>query len=213
MISPHHPILRVHGPNSQNRVAENCPAGLAIRIDRRTNGRKLVSATELSLHFLDQSFEKSERELGMSIGFTDRLDFTPVIGWELLQVTIDKYHLMFWFENDYALLNVADRCSFRSHDGNINYTYEIYGTKKYLNVDRILRAKIMKTRIVSKDQLDLVFENGDILSIYDNPEIRSWWFLGGRQNDPVVQRTSWSLHIGDLEPDQLTKEEYEERRR
>jgi hypothetical protein len=34
----------------------------------------------------------------MAIGFSDRFDFSPVIGWELYQVTIDKYHLMFWFE-------------------------------------------------------------------------------------------------------------------
>ena len=149
----------------------------------------------------------------MSIGFTDRLDFTPIIGWALHQVTIDKYHLMFWFEDDYALLNVADRCSYRSCDDVINYTYEIYGDKKHLNVDRILRTKIAEARILSKDQLDLVFENGDILSVYDNPELRSWWFLGGRQNDPVLQRTSWSLHIGDLEPEELTEEEYQERRR
>jgi hypothetical protein len=72
--------------------------------------------------------------------------------------------------------------------------------------------KIVETRIVSKDQLDLMFENGDVLSIYDNPEFRSWWFLGGRQNDPVIQRTSWSLAIGDRDPEDLTEQEYQDRR-
>ncbi|MDA9473825.1 hypothetical protein XI03_04695 [Bradyrhizobium sp. CCBAU 65884] len=148
----------------------------------------------------------------MAIGFTQHLDFSPIIGWELYQVTIDKYHIMFWFENEHALLNVADRLSFKSSDGAVDFSYDIYGTQKSLNVDRILRIKVAEARIVSKDQLDLVFENGDVLSIYDNPEFRSWWFLGGRQNDPIKQRTSWSFQIGDLELEGLTEQEYQDRR-
>jgi hypothetical protein len=81
-----------------------------------------------------------------------------------------------------------------------------------LNVDRILRTKIADARTVSKDQLDLVFENGDILSIYDNPEFRSWWFLGGGQNDTITRRMSWSFEIGDLELEDLTEQEYQDRR-
>jgi len=42
-----------------------------------------------------------------------------------------------------------------------------------------------------------VFENGDVLSIYDNLDLRSWWFLGGRQDEPMTRRTTWSLHIED----------------
>jgi len=149
----------------------------------------------------------------MAVGFSDQLDFAPVIGWELDHVTIDKYHIMFWFQIDSALLNVADRFSYRSSDGLVEYSYEIYGTQKTLNVDRILRTKIVATRVITKDQLDLTFEIGDILSIYDNPEFRSWWFLGGRKNDPLTQRIGWSLSIGDLEVDDLTDEEQQDRLR
>ncbi len=148
----------------------------------------------------------------MALGFTSRFDFSPIVGWELYQVTIDKYHLMFWFENEHALLNVADRCSFKSADGTVNFSYEIYGSQKALNVDRILRTKVTEVRIVTKDQLDLVFENGDVLSIYDNPELRSWWFLGWRKDEPMTQRTSWSLHIGDWEPEDLSDEDWRDRR-
>jgi hypothetical protein len=91
----------------------------------------------------------------MAIGFSDRFDFGPIVGWELYQVTIDKYHVMFWFENEHCLLNVADRFSFMSADQAVSYTYEIYGPQKSLNLDRILRVKVVDVRIVSKDQLDL----------------------------------------------------------
>ena len=147
----------------------------------------------------------------MAIGFSNRFDFRPIIGWELYQVTIDKYHVMFWFENERALLNIADRFSFRTSDGLIDFVYEIYGDSKFLNLDPILRVKIVEARILGKNRLDLVFENTHILSVYDNPELRSWWFLGGRQLDPVVQKTRWSFEIGDCEPDDLTEAEWRER--
>ena len=149
----------------------------------------------------------------MAIGFTDRFDFSPIIGWELYQVTIDRYHVMFWFEGDRALLNVADRFSLKSLDGLLNFSYEIYGSHKFLNVDRILRIKITEVRIITKDQLDLLFENGDILSVYDNPEFRSWWFLGGRQDDPIAPRTTWALSIRDSNLEDLADAEYQDRRR
>jgi hypothetical protein len=63
---------------------------------------------------------------------------------------------------------VADRFSFTSTDKSVNYTYEIYGPQKALNVDRILRVKVTDVRIITKDQLDVVFETGDVLSVYDN---------------------------------------------
>jgi hypothetical protein len=149
----------------------------------------------------------------MAIGFSNRFDFSPIVGWELYQVTVDKYHLMFWFENERALLNVADRCSFKSADGTVNFSYEIYGSHKSLNVDRILRVKVAEVRVVTKEQLDLVFENGDVLSIYDNLDLRSWWFLGGRQDEPMTRRTSWSLHIEDWEPEDLSDADRQNRRR
>ena len=149
----------------------------------------------------------------MAIGFSDCFDFRPVIGWELEQVTIDKYHVMFWFDRDRALLNVADKFSFRSSDGSIDFLYEIYGARKSLKVDSILRTKVADVRVVTKEQLDLIFENGDVLSVYDNPQFRSWWFLGGRELDPPTQRTKWSLHIGDREFDDLTEGERQNRQR
>ena len=148
----------------------------------------------------------------MAIGFSDRFDFSPIVGWELYQITIDKYHVMFWFEGEQALLNVADRFSFRSGDGAVDYTYEIYGAEKTLNLDRTLRTKIAAANVVSKDRLDLVFETGDVLSIYDNPDFRSWWFLGGRWDDLLVPRTSWTLHIGDVDVEELSGEDYQARR-
>jgi hypothetical protein len=147
----------------------------------------------------------------MAIGFSDRFDFGPVIGWELYQVTIDEYHLMFWFEGESALLNVAERCSFRSSDGGISFTYEIYGPAKFLNVGSILRTKIARVRIVTKDQLDLVFDHGDVLSIYDDPESRSWWFLGGRELLPSKSWSSFKFEIADWEPEDLTDEERRDR--
>jgi len=149
----------------------------------------------------------------MAIGFSNRFDFSPIVGWELYQVTIDKYHIMFWFENDSALLNVADRCSFMSADKSVSYSYEIYGPQKSLNVDRILRVRVTDVRVITKDQLDIIFETGDILTVYDNPGFRSWWFLGGRQLEPSHQVTRWSLSIGDYEVEDLTEAQIDERHR
>jgi hypothetical protein len=143
----------------------------------------------------------------MAIGFTRLSDFDRIVGWELYQVTIDKYHVMFWFENKHALLNVADRFSYRSSDGLIDYAYEIYGDRKFLNLDPILRIRIERIVIVSKDRLDLIFENGDTLSVYDNPDLCSWWFLGGRREEPELRRTTWAFEVGDREPEDLTEAE------
>ena len=147
----------------------------------------------------------------MAIGFGNHFDFRPIVGWELYQVTIDKYHIMFWFENGHALLNIADRFSFKSADGQIDFAYEIYGNRKFLNVDRILRRKVVDAKIISKDQLDLSFDNGDILSVYDNPELRSWWFLGGGQYDPSLRGERWAWEIGDNDVDLLTEVEIQNR--
>jgi hypothetical protein len=147
----------------------------------------------------------------MAIGFSVRFDFSPIVGWELYQVTIDKYHVVFWFENENCLRNVADRFSFISADKTVSYIYEIYGAQKFLNLDRILRVKVADVRIITRDQLDLVFETGDILSVYDNPEFRSWWFLGGRNSDPTCPEDEWSLSIEGSE--HLTEAEIRERQR
>jgi hypothetical protein len=143
----------------------------------------------------------------MTLGFTARYDYRPIVGWELYQVTIDKYHVMFWFQNGHALLNVANKLSYRSADGAINYSYDIYGSQKSLNVDRILRVAVREVRIISLDRLDIEFENGDVLSIYDNPKFRSWWFTGGFEGDTQV-------NLDDPDEDNLTQaEELEWRKR
>ena len=59
----------------------------------------------------------------MVVGFQDARDFNPVVGWELYQITFDKYHIGFLFENGWQLLNVAHRFSHRSRDGSVDYTY------------------------------------------------------------------------------------------
>ena len=141
----------------------------------------------------------------MAIGFSDRFDFAKILGWELYRVTIDKYHVMFWFENERALLNIADRFALISSDKTVQFTYEIYGTNKTLNVDRILRARVREVHIVSSDQLDLTFQNGDVLSVYDNPSLRSWWFLG------ELQGNRWGFEMGDCEPEELTESERAQR--
>lgn len=118
---------------------------------------------------------------------------------------------MFWFENGHALLNVADRFSFHSADGAIDYEYTVYDENKYLNVDRILRLPILEAKVVSKDRLNLIFENGDVLSVYDNPEFRSWWFLGGSYNLPEGGQAPYTFEIGDWEIEDLSVEEIQER--
>lgn len=147
----------------------------------------------------------------MAIGFSENFDFSPIIGWELDQVTLDKYHVMFWFENGHSLLNVADRFSFHSADGTISYDYTIYEDNKFLNVDRILRLPIREAKVVSKDRLDLIFDNGDVLSVYDNPKFCSWWFLGGSYNLPEGGKAPYTIHIADSEIEDLSDEERKER--
>ena len=72
-------------------------------------------------------------------------------------------------ENEHALLNVADRCSFKSADGTVNFSYEIYGSHKSLTLTAFSALRSHRFEVVTKEQLDLVFENGDVLSIYDDP--------------------------------------------
>lgn len=56
----------------------------------------------------------------MAIGFSERFDFSPIIGWELDQVTIDMYHVMFLFDGGLGLLNVADQFSLRTLGGAVS---------------------------------------------------------------------------------------------
>lgn len=112
----------------------------------------------------------------MVSGFRSADDFRPVIGWELYQVTLDKYHVMFFFENGWQLLNVAHAFSYRSSDGSVVYTYEINGLNKAIEVDRILRERVMDVSVPTEDRLTLTFGNVDELTVHDTPKVQSWWF-------------------------------------
>jgi hypothetical protein len=112
----------------------------------------------------------------MAVGFSGDQNFDPIVGWELYQVTIDKYHVMFFFNNGRDLLNVANKFGYASSDARTNVVFEVYGGNKLMAVDDCLRMKIAAWRIVSPDELCLTFENGARLSIFDDPNICSWWF-------------------------------------
>ena len=124
----------------------------------------------------------------MTIGFSDprrvarlRQELTT---WTLYQVTVDKFHAMFWFENGHALINSAFRFESRSADGQSDYVYDVQaeGGRKFLKVDGILRRKIDAVAALSDRELGLTFKNGDMLIIHDSAAMRSAWFY---RYDPV----------------------------
>ena len=92
----------------------------------------------------------------MTLGFTslDRLGKLrqELPSWTLYQIPVDKYHVMFWFEDGNCLLNVAFRLSYRSADGSIEYVYDVQGPggRKFLNVDSILRRSIKTVDAVDR---------------------------------------------------------------
>ena len=117
----------------------------------------------------------------MTIGFLpDRIRKLreELLTWELYQVEIDKYHVMFWFENGHCLLNVAFRFSFHSADHSLDYVYDVQapGDRKFLNIDSILRRPVRNVEAFDDRQLALRFDNGDTLIVHDSPEMRSAWF-------------------------------------
>jgi hypothetical protein len=126
----------------------------------------------------------------MTLGFSDggrlRKLKDELLTWELYQVEIDKYHVMFWFENGYCLLNAAYRFGFRSADGSVEYVYDVQapGSRKSLNVDSILRQPITAVDALDERQLALTFATGDTLVIHDSPTMRSAWFYRYHSSDP-----------------------------
>ena len=134
----------------------------------------------------------------MTTGFNDAQDFAPVIGWELYEVTINKYHVMFYFENAWQLLNVAYAFSHRSTDGVIDYTYEIYGAAKALQVERLILHKIVSVEVRARDQLVLRFDNGDELVILDDPNFCSWWFMPVQDLKRPDHSAGWSMSDDDF---------------
>jgi hypothetical protein len=121
-------------------------------------------------------------------------------GWELYQVQVDKYHVMFWFENGHCLLNVAFRFSFRSSDGSIDYVYDVQapGDRKFLNVDAILRRPVHVVQALDERQLGLIFDTGDTLVIHDSPEERSAWFYRYDPKNRSLGHLLWA--VDDEEP-------------
>src|SRR3954447_21182871 len=95
----------------------------------------------------------------MVAGFQEAQDFAPVVGWELYQVTLDKYHLGFLFENGWQLLNIAYRFSHHSRDGAVSYTYETGGAGNANQLDRLLRERVSEVVVKSERELALVFGN------------------------------------------------------
>jgi hypothetical protein len=124
----------------------------------------------------------------MTLGFSEverlRKLQQELVTWELYQVEIDKYHVMFWFENGHCLLNVAYRFGFRSANGSVEYIYDVQapGDRRFLNVDSILRHPIRVVKAFDR-QLALTFDNGDILIVHDNPKMRSAWFYRYQPNN------------------------------
>jgi hypothetical protein len=112
----------------------------------------------------------------MARGFKNTEEFAFVIGWELDQVTFDKYHVMFHFYPS-RLLNIAHSYGLRSPDNAVSYTYEIYGTPSSGLVHPILRERITAAHVAAIDRLDLEFQNGYVLSVFDDADTKSWWFI------------------------------------
>ena len=139
----------------------------------------------------------------MTLGFSspDRIDKLnqELPTWELHQVHVDKYHVMFWFESGHCLLNAAYRFSYRSADGSIGYVYDVQapGNRKSLNIDSILRHRIAAVKALDERQLGLTFDTGDTLVIHDSPEQRSAWFY---RYDPKYHRSRLLWAVDDDEP-------------
>src|ERR1700758_466462 len=119
----------------------------------------------------------------MTLGFSDPIRResleAEIVGWQLYQLHLDKYHAMFWFENGWCLLNVAWRFAFISADRRLAYHYDVQdeGGRKALDVSRILRRKIAALEFPDEWELHIIFDSGDRLIILDQPHQRSCWFM------------------------------------
>jgi hypothetical protein len=98
--------------------------------------------------------------------------------WTLYQVTVDLYHVMFWFENGHALLNVAHRLETISVDGSLTFVYDVQakGDRKLLYVDHLLRRQVTSVQALDDRRLALTFEEGGRLVIHDDARRASAWF-------------------------------------
>ena len=130
--------------------------------------------------------------------FRSAKDFEPVIGWKLYQITLDKWNLMFLFNNGWNLLNVAAALSHKTADDGLEYTYEIYGRRDRLRLDRLLRESVISVSVLEPERLTLEFSNKDTLIIHDHPYHCSWWFTPLDNPSDPSHKHSWA--ISDTEP-------------
>ncbi len=135
----------------------------------------------------------------MVLGFHDAEEFAPIIGWELYQVTLDKYHVMFWFENGLQLLNIAHAFSHTSQDHLVSYMYEIHGDNKRIEIDRMLREKVVDVVVRSPRRLAIIFRNGDELIVHDDPNAQSWWFTPVQNPADPEWASQWGM--SDIDPE------------
>ncbi|MEL7480101.1 MAG: DUF6188 family protein [Pseudomonadota bacterium] len=125
--------------------------------------------------------------------FHSTQDFEPLIGWELDRVTLDKYHVMLFFNNGWNLLNIASAFSHRSSDGKVDYTFDIYGDEAAQQVSRLLRETIVGLSIRRPDRLTLMFSNEDEFDVHDHPEFCSWWIMPVDDPERPDHKLSWSI--------------------
>ncbi|WP_158269955.1 hypothetical protein [Litoreibacter ponti] len=125
----------------------------------------------------------------MTLGYGDpaRLEKlkTELMTWELYQVTIDKYHVMLWFEGGNCLLNVSYRFEFVGKAEDQDYVYDVQasGNRKLLTVEPILRQRIKSVSAPDDRRLVLEFDGGSLI-IHDSPKMRSAWFYRYDPRDP-----------------------------
>lgn len=105
--------------------------------------------------------------------------FDAMVGWEVHEIRLIGFHVMVFFNNGSAFLNVASRFS-HSAPGVTAYTVDIYGPDQAMLLTRIIGRTIM--RIARRSfELDIIFERGDIFTVhYDDwsdTHDASWWIL------------------------------------
>lgn len=150
----------------------------------------------------------------MTLGFgepTRQASFAQeIVGWELYQVQVDKYHVMFWFEGGCCLLNAAWRFAFISADGLTAYVYDIQaeGGRKAFDLDRVLQLKVARIDFPDAWEMHLIFSNGDCLVVFDQPHMRSVWALrwNAAPSIPKGEIATWS--VNDDEPEDVGRVSY-----
>jgi hypothetical protein len=147
------------------------------------------------------------RQMTVGFGAADRRDALTreLVGWERYQVQVGKYHVMFWFENGWCLLNVAWRFAFVSADRLTAYTYDVQaeGGRKAFDIDRILCTRIVALEFPDDWELHLIFANGDKVIIFDQPHMRSCWFYRYASVQGAIPRAPVVWAIDDAEPEDV----------